>query len=41
MGFWIPLQDATLENGCLWGLSGSHKGKLYTRSIMNWKEKYA
>jgi phytanoyl-CoA hydroxylase len=32
MGFWIPLQDATVKNGCLWGLPGSHKGPLYTRS---------
>lgn len=24
LGFWIPLQDATLENGCLWGIPGSH-----------------
>jgi len=32
MGFWIPLQDATVKNGCLWGLPGSHKGPLYSRS---------
>lgn len=32
LGFWIPLQDATINNGCLWGLPGSHKGKLYKRS---------
>jgi phytanoyl-CoA hydroxylase len=31
LGFWIPLQDATKSNGCLWGLPGSHKGKLYKR----------
>jgi phytanoyl-CoA hydroxylase len=31
VGFWIPLQDATLKNGCLWGIPGSHKGKLYQR----------
>ena len=31
-GFWCPLQDATLENGCLWGLPGSHKFPLYKRS---------
>lgn len=23
-GFWIPLDDATLENGCLWYVPGSH-----------------
>jgi len=32
LGFWLPLQDATQKNGCLWGLPGSHKGKLYHRS---------
>lgn len=32
MGFWMPLQDATINNGCLWGLPGSHKGPLYWRS---------
>lgn len=32
LGFWCPLQDATLENGCLWGIPGSHKGPLYCRS---------
>lgn len=36
VGFWIPLQDASVNNGCLWGLPGSHKGKLYMRSKMNW-----
>lgn len=32
MGFWIPLQNATLNNGCLWGIPGSHKKPLYCRS---------
>ena len=31
IGFWIPLQDATVNNGCLWGIPGSNKGKLYQR----------
>lgn len=26
MGVWIALEDATLENGCLWFIPGSHKG---------------
>lgn len=26
MGVWIALEDATLENGCLWFMPGSHKG---------------
>jgi len=25
MGFWIALEDATPENGCLWFVKGSHK----------------
>merc|ERR1712226_1640240 len=28
MGVWIALEDATLENGCLWFTPGSHKGGL-------------
>ena len=24
VGFWFPLDDATLENGCLWFVPGSH-----------------
>ena len=24
LGYWIPLDDATIENGCLWFLPGSH-----------------
>jgi phytanoyl-CoA hydroxylase len=31
VGLWIPLQDANVSNGCLWGIPGSHKGKLYKR----------
>ena len=26
LGFWIALEDATLENGCLWAIPGSHSG---------------
>ena len=25
VGFWMALEDSTLENGCLWTLPGSHK----------------
>jgi phytanoyl-CoA hydroxylase len=39
VGFWIPLQDATIHNGCLWGLPGSHKRPLYLRSRMDWNTK--
>ena len=34
IGFWVALEDATIENGCLWVASGGHKGplrKLFTR----------
>uniref|UniRef100_A0A6U2GWQ1 Fe2OG dioxygenase domain-containing protein n=1 Tax=Hemiselmis andersenii TaxID=464988 RepID=A0A6U2GWQ1_HEMAN len=26
LGLWFALEDATLENGCLWAIPGSHKG---------------
>jgi phytanoyl-CoA hydroxylase len=25
VGFWVALQDATLENGCMWALPGGHR----------------
>ena len=34
IGFWIALEDANIENGCLWVASGGHKGplrKLFSR----------
>ena len=34
VGFWVALEDATIENGCLWVNAGGHKGplrKLYTK----------
>ena len=34
VGFWIALEDATIENGCLWVARGKHKGplrKLFTK----------
>ena len=30
-GFWFALEDATLENGCLWVLPGQHKNGLRSR----------
>lgn len=27
LGLWIALENATLENGCLWFIPGSHTGK--------------
>lgn len=31
IGYWIPLEDATLENGCLWFIKGSQKDGLTRR----------
>jgi len=28
VGFWVALENATIENGCLWVASGGHKGPL-------------
>lgn len=27
LGFWVALEDATEENGCLWGIPGGHKNE--------------
>lgn len=35
IGIWIALEDATLENGCLWFEKGSHKGGIHRRYIKN------
>lgn len=35
VGFWIPLEDATPENGCLWFVPGSHRGGVHTRFVRN------
>jgi phytanoyl-CoA hydroxylase len=32
-GFWFALQDATLENGCLWAQPGGHRGPLRKRFV--------
>src|SRR3546814_4438364 len=31
VGLWFALEDATLENGCLWALPGGHNGPLRER----------
>jgi phytanoyl-CoA hydroxylase len=31
--FWFALEDATLENGCLWAEPGGHRGPLRERFI--------
>ena len=33
VGFWIALEDATIENGCLWGLPKSHINGIYRRVV--------
>ncbi|XP_063371712.1 phytanoyl-CoA dioxygenase domain-containing protein 1-like [Cydia amplana] len=33
IGFWIALEDATIENGCLWMARGSHKSGIHRRMI--------
>jgi phytanoyl-CoA hydroxylase len=35
-GFWIPLEDATQENCCLWAIPGSHQGQLLQK--LEWDE---
>ncbi|KAK1314870.1 hypothetical protein QJS10_CPA06g02279 [Acorus calamus] len=32
-GFWLALEDATITNGCLWAIPGSHKNGLVRRFI--------
>lgn len=33
LGFWFALEDATLENGCLWALPCGHRGGLKKRFV--------
>lgn len=35
VGFWIALDDATTENGCLWSIPRSHKTGVHKRLIRN------
>ncbi|PRD30898.1 UNVERIFIED_CONTAM: Phytanoyl-CoA dioxygenase domain-containing protein 1 [Trichonephila clavipes] len=36
IGLWFPIEEATIENGCLWFLPGSHKrGTIYQRYERN------
>uniref|UniRef100_A0A1B0BB94 Fe2OG dioxygenase domain-containing protein n=1 Tax=Glossina palpalis gambiensis TaxID=67801 RepID=A0A1B0BB94_9MUSC len=35
IGFWIALEDATLQNGCLQFIKGSHKSGVHRRYIRN------
>lgn len=33
LGLWVALEDATEENGCLWGIPGGHKGSEQPKSL--------
>lgn len=35
IGFWFALEDATLENGCLWAIPGGHHTPLKSRLLRN------
>lgn len=35
VGFWIAIDDATTENGCLWALPGGHRIPAKSRSKLN------
>ena len=35
LGMWLALEDATLENGCLWGKPGSHLGGVRRLFVRN------
>jgi phytanoyl-CoA hydroxylase len=32
-GFWIALEDASVDNGCLWVAPGGHRGPLRQRFV--------
>ncbi|TGV00239.1 phytanoyl-CoA dioxygenase family protein [Flavivirga rizhaonensis] len=40
-GVWIALEDADLENGCLWVIPGSHKDGIIKKRIENTNEEFA
>jgi phytanoyl-CoA hydroxylase len=35
IGFWIAIDDATTENGCMWALPGGHRIPVKSRSKLN------
>ena len=35
VGYWFPIDDATLENGCLWFVPGSHKTPVTRHMVRN------
>ncbi len=34
-GFWFAIEDATIENGCLWAVPGGHRTELRKRFVRN------
>jgi phytanoyl-CoA hydroxylase len=38
IGLWFALEDATLENGCMWAIPGGHHTAVKSRSIRNEKD---
>ena len=36
-GFWCALEDASLENGCMWAIPGGHRNNLKSRFFRNKK----
>ncbi|NLD77674.1 MAG: phytanoyl-CoA dioxygenase family protein [Acidimicrobiales bacterium] len=35
VGFWVAVDDATIENGCLWAQPGGHRGPLRKRFVLD------
>ena len=35
VGFWVAIDDATIENGCMWAQPGGHRGPLRKRFVRN------
>jgi ectoine hydroxylase-related dioxygenase (phytanoyl-CoA dioxygenase family) len=31
---WLALEDATIKNGCLWAIPGSHKSMPFTQLLL-------
>ena len=36
VGYWVALEDANIDNGCLWVAAGGHKGPL--RKLFTWRD---
>lgn len=40
MGLWFAIEDATIENGCLWAIPGGHNANLKSRMVRENDETY-